>query len=154
MKLKLLERLRRSRDKHKLEYLEQTSEREETEHIHDKFEDEIVEGRSPSMSRLQTLVDVKETSRPKDQAGLRTDPRTASEATTPNGPVTSRFSWILDSSTTMCGLVCGVSDSIGSKRKTTTTAGYRETDISETYGTSNSFDYAPGNFRFRHGRGS
>jgi hypothetical protein len=86
MKLKLLERLRRSRDKHKLEYLEQTSEREETEHIHDKFEDEIVEGRSPSMSRLQTLVDVKETSRPKDQAGLRTDPRTASEATTPNGP--------------------------------------------------------------------
>ena len=53
VKLMLFERLRRSRDKHKLEYLEQTSEREETERIHDKFEDEIVEGRSPSMSRLK-----------------------------------------------------------------------------------------------------
>ena len=53
MKLRLLERLRRSREKHKLEYIEQTQEREETERIHDKFEDEVVEGRSPSMSRLK-----------------------------------------------------------------------------------------------------
>ena len=40
--------------KHKVEYLEQSSEREETERIRDRFEDEVVEeGRSPSMSRLK-----------------------------------------------------------------------------------------------------
>jgi hypothetical protein len=53
MRLKLLERLRRSREKHKVEFLEQRSEREETERIRDTFEDEVVEGRSPSMSRLK-----------------------------------------------------------------------------------------------------
>jgi len=53
VKLELLERWRRTRETHKAEYLEQTSEREETERIHDKFEDEVVEGRSPSMSRLK-----------------------------------------------------------------------------------------------------
>ena len=53
MRLKLLERLRRSRENHKVEFLEQRSEREETERIRDKFEYEVVEGRSPSMSRLK-----------------------------------------------------------------------------------------------------
>jgi hypothetical protein len=53
MRLKLLERLRRSRENHKVEFLEQRSEREETERIRDTFEDEVVEGRSPSMSRLK-----------------------------------------------------------------------------------------------------
>jgi hypothetical protein len=53
MRLKLLERLRRSWEKHKVEFLEQRSEREETERIRDKFEDEVGEGRSPSMSRLK-----------------------------------------------------------------------------------------------------
>jgi len=36
-----------------LRYLEQEPEREETERILDRFEDEVVWSRSPSMSRLK-----------------------------------------------------------------------------------------------------
>jgi len=53
MRFKPLRRFRRWREKSRLRYLEQEPEREETERILDRFEDEVVGSRSPSMSRLK-----------------------------------------------------------------------------------------------------
>jgi hypothetical protein len=53
MRLRPLRSFRRWREKNHVRYLEQEREREETERILDRFEDEVAGSRSPSMSRLK-----------------------------------------------------------------------------------------------------
>jgi hypothetical protein len=51
--VKLLERLRRRRKESRERWAEQEPERKEAERMRDRFEDEVVSSRSPSLSRLK-----------------------------------------------------------------------------------------------------
>jgi hypothetical protein len=53
MTIKLLRRLRRWREEDRARWAEHESERKESEQIQDRFEDEVVSSRSPSLSRLK-----------------------------------------------------------------------------------------------------
>jgi hypothetical protein len=53
MTIKLLRRLERWRKENRERYVEQEAQRTEADHLRDRFEDEVVSSRSPSLSRLK-----------------------------------------------------------------------------------------------------